>query len=47
MPTVATVACGDMVARYEKDEVAGTVRLQVSPGSGGGSTAAWLRPGAG
>jgi alpha-galactosidase len=31
VPTIATVPCGDMVARYEHDEGTGHVRLRLSP----------------
>ena len=31
MPTIATVPCGDMVARYEQDQVTGDVRFMLLP----------------
>jgi alpha-galactosidase len=33
VPTIATVPCGDMVARYDQDEVTGVVRLSLLPAS--------------
>ena len=35
MPTIATVPCGDMVARYEQDQVTGDVRFRLLPASDG------------
>jgi alpha-galactosidase len=35
VPTIATVRCGDMVARYDEDEVTGDVRFLLSPAATG------------
>ncbi len=35
MPTIATVPCGDMVARYEQDQVTGDVRFMLLPAADG------------
>ena len=38
MPTIATVQCGDMVARYDQDEVTGDVRFLLSPAATGSAS---------
>lgn len=48
VPTIATIPCGDMVARYEHDDVSGSVRLELLPagGTAPGPRTSWSPAGA-